>query len=158
MAQFYHVRDRSPSSEERSELASPKRGGVKTALPNAFQFKPEMKNPFLSESYFELFKLMMTAFKNSSALRLSDCDKVLSLMRENGMAPDIRIYNVMLASCERKSMWRRAIRFFHAMRMAPDRVEPNAQTLEILLSCCRHAVEEPGTIYALLRKEDLPHE
>jgi pentatricopeptide repeat protein len=157
MAQFYHVRHPSPGRKQ-SEVGSPKRAGHKTAQSTASQVPTERKNPFLSESYFELFKLMMTAFKNSSALRLSDSEKVLSLMRENGMAPDVRIYNVMIASCERKSMWRRAIRIFHSMRLPPDCVEPSAQTLEILLSCCRHAVEEPGTIYTLLRKEGLPHE
>lgn len=160
MAQFYQVKGRaaSPSRANKHTTADIVEDTQAAGQNKTFQFKPEMRNPFLSESYFELFKLMMTAFKNSKALRLANAEKVLELMRKQGMTPDVRIYNVMIASCERKSMWRRAISIFHAMRLPPDCVEPNAQTMEVLLSTCRHAIEEPGVIYALLRKEDLPHE
>lgn len=134
------------------------------------QNRPSRKiNPYNNESNKELYLLLMKAFKNSKDLNFENAWMIVKTMILYGLEPDIRLMNIMLRACERRSMWRRAIAILREM-MHPStakespcgglmcEVEPNAHTFDILIACCRHAIDEPGEIFKILRTENFPTE
>ena len=109
----------------------------------------------------EIFRLLMTAFKNSNGnwddTHFKDAEAVVDACYNNGFKPDLKIMNTMLGACVHESMWRRGLGIVKDMQVYHDLV-PTAHTFDILLDCCRHAIDEPAVIFETLRLEGLPRE
>jgi pentatricopeptide repeat protein len=103
------------------------------------------------------FKVMMVAFKNDGELCYNNAFKIMDMIKSCGLRPDVMIYNIMMKSCVKNSKWRRSLSILHDMQHI-DEVIPNALTFEIILDCCRHALDEPAEIYDTLRYSKLPKE
>lgn len=103
------------------------------------------------------FKVMMVAFKNGNDLCYNNAFKIMDMIKSYGLRPDVMVYNIMMKSCVNNSKWRRSLSIFHDMQHI-DEVMPNALTFEIILDCCRHALDEPAEIYESLRCSKLPKE
>ena len=102
-----------------------------------------------------IFKLMMTAFKNSADRDFDGAYLVLEEMGAYGYKPDTAIFNIMLQACVTDSRFRRAILLLHDMRRR-HRLVPNTRTFLILLDTCRHALAMPAEIFDALRQAGLP--
>ena len=76
----------------------------------------------------------------------------------NHLEADVNIFNIMMSACIRHSRWRRCITIYKDMTQLYELL-PSAQTFEIILHCCRHALDEPAVIYETLRLDHkLPQE
>ena len=103
------------------------------------------------------FKVMMVAFKNDNDLCYNNAFKIMDMIKSYGLRPDVMVYNIMMKSCVKNSKWRRSLSILHDMQHI-DEVVPNTLTFEIILDCCRHALDEPSEIYESLRCSNLPKE
>ena len=103
----------------------------------------------------DVFKLLFTAFKNSSSQSYVDVANIFTAMRRLKIEPDVATYNLLMKACERRGAWRRALALVREMQDNHGLV-PNTNTYATLMDCCRHAPEDPATIFETLRNEDLP--
>ena len=104
-----------------------------------------------------VFRLLMTAVKNSIDPNFDDAETTLNALYANGLKPDISMFNIMMGACVKSSKWRRGIRILHEMYQHHGLL-PNSATFDILLNSVRHSLEEPGVIYETLRLEKLPRD
>jgi len=105
----------------------------------------------------DIFRILMMAFKNAAEVRFEDAFEVVDLVESYGFSPDVAMYNIMMRACEKESRWRRALSMYKDL-IGIHRLVPNVQTFDVLIDCCRHSLEDPGTIYETLRAAELPHD
>ena len=103
------------------------------------------------------FKLLMVAFKNGSYIQYKDAFRIIDLITSYGLKPDISIYNTMMKTCIKGSRWRRCLAFIKDMQKLFE-LTPNSFTFDILISSCRHSMEDPKVIFEVLRIEKYPRE
>ncbi len=109
----------------------------------------------LANVTMDIFRVLMSAFKNSKIVLFENAYKVLDLMEKYGFKPDITLYNSMLQACESNSRWRRGLAIFKEMKRL-HKLNPNSSSMQILLNCCRYCVDEPSVVYETLREARLP--
>lgn len=113
------------------------------------------KNTLKAAPTLDVFKLLITAFKNSTSSSYVDVTNILQAMTHLKIDPDPHLYNILIRACERRGGWRKALFYVREMQEKHDLV-PNTNTYATLIDCCRHAPEEPAVIFETLRNEGFP--
>lgn len=103
----------------------------------------------------EIIRLLLIAYKNSSCRTEKKLKRVMNAMKLHDINPDLTFYNILLTTFITNSQWRKALITYNEMRSVHN-ILPNTTTFDIMLDCCRHAIDEPSMIFETLRLSNLP--